>query len=85
MSDLDDRFDAAVSNSKTLPERPDNETLLKIYALFKQATVGDNTTKRPGFTDPVGRAKHDAWTKLKGTSSVDAKTQYADLIESLGG
>lgn len=85
MSDLDARFDAAVSNSKTLPERPDNETLLKIYALFKQATSGDNTTKRPGFTDPVGRAKHDAWTKVKGTSSEDAKTQYSDLIESLGG
>ena len=85
MSDLDARFDAAVNNSKTLPERPDNETMLKLYALFKQATVGDNTTKRPGFTDPVGRAKYDAWSKIKGTSNEDAKTQYSDLVESLGG
>ena len=85
MSDLDSRFDAAVENSKTLPERPDNETMLKIYSLFKQATVGDVNTKRPGFTDPVGRAKYDAWSKLKGTDSESAKSQYVDLIEGLGG
>ena len=83
MSDLQARFDAAVANSKKLSERPDNATLLKIYALYKQATVGDNTEKKPGFGDMVGRAKWDAWNGVKGTSKDDAMQQYVDLIESL--
>lgn len=83
MSKLDARFEAAVANSKKLSERPDNSTLLKIYGLYKQATVGDNTEKKPGFTDMVGRAKWDAWNQCKGTSADDAKQQYIDLIESL--
>lgn len=83
MSDLDDRFAAAAEASKTLPERPDNETLLKLYSLFKQGSVGDVQGKRPGFTDPVGRAKYDAWGKVKGMSQDDAKAAYADLVESL--
>ncbi len=83
MSKLDARFEAAVANSKKLSERPDNSTLLKIYGLYKQATVGDNTEKKPGFADMVGRAKWDAWNQCKGTSADDAKQQYIDLIESL--
>ena len=83
MSDLNDRFEAAVAQSKNLSERPDNATLLQIYALYKQATGGDNTEKKPSFSDMVGRAKWDAWEKLKGTSADDAKQQYVDLIESL--
>lgn len=83
MSDLQSRFDAAVANSKNLSERPDNATLLKIYGLYKQATSGDNTEKKPGFGDMVGRAKWDAWNGLKGTASDAAKQQYVDLIESL--
>ena len=83
MSDLTATFEAAVANSKTLSERPDNATLLKIYALYKQATEGDNEAKKPSFSDMVGRAKWDAWNKLSGTSSDDAKQQYIDLIESL--
>ena len=83
MSDLNTTFEAAVSNSKNLSERPDNATLLKIYALYKQGTVGDNTEKKPGFGDMVGRAKWDAWNSLKGTASDAAKQQYIDLIESL--
>ncbi len=83
MSDLQSRFDAAVANSKNLSERPDNATLLKIYALYKQATTGDNTEKKPGFGDMVGRAKWDAWNGLKGTSQGEAQQQYVDLIESL--
>ena len=83
MADLNATFEAAVANSKNLSERPDNVTLLKIYALYKQATAGDNTEKRPSFSDVVGRAKWDAWNKLSGTSSDDAKQQYIDLIESL--
>lgn len=83
MATLKAKFEAAVANSKNLSERPDNATLLKIYSLYKQATVGDNTEKKPGFTDLVGRAKWDAWDKLKGTDSKDAMQQYIDLIESL--
>lgn len=83
MADLKKTFEAAVANSKNLSERPDNNTLLKIYALYKQATVGDNTEKKPGFTDMVGRAKWDAWDKLKGTDVKAAMQQYVDLIESL--
>jgi diazepam-binding inhibitor (GABA receptor modulator, acyl-CoA-binding protein) len=83
MSDLKSRFDAAVAQSKNLSERPDNATLLKIYGLYKQGTVGDNTEKKPGFGDMVGRAKWDAWNGLKGTSQADAQQQYIDLIASL--
>ncbi len=83
MADLKKQFEAAVANSKNLSERPDNGTLLKIYALYKQATAGDNTEKKPGFTDMVGRAKWDAWNGFKGVDSKGAMQQYVDLIESL--
>ena len=83
MSDLKARFEQAVAESKQLPEKPDNMTLLKIYALYKQATAGDVDGKRPGFTDMVGRAKWDAWNGLKGTSADGAMQDYIDLIESL--
>jgi acyl-CoA-binding protein len=59
--------------------------LLKIYALFKQAANGDVSGERPGFTDMVGRAKYDAWERLKGTAQEDAMQQYVDLIEELKG
>ena len=80
---LKEQFDAAVADSKNLPERPDNMTLLKIYALFKQASSGDVEGSRPGFTDMVGRAKWDAWNELKGKGANDAMQEYVDLIESL--
>lgn len=83
MSDLKSRFDAAVTNSKKLSERPDNATLLKIYGLYKQATAGDVTEKKPGFGDMVGRAKWDAWNGFKGVSSEEAMERYVELIESL--
>ena len=83
MADLKAAFEAAVANSKNLSERPDNATLLKIYALYKQATAGDNAEKKPGFGDMVGRAKWDAWNACKGTSQDDAMQQYVDLIKSL--
>ncbi len=83
MSDLQTQFEAAVANSKSLSERPDNTTLLKIYGLYKQATAGDNTEKKPGFSDMVGRAKWEAWAGFKGVESDAAKQQYIDLIESL--
>lgn len=83
MASLKSKFDKAVKDSKALPEKPDNATLLKIYALFKQASNGDVEGKRPGFTDLVGRAKFDAWSALKGKSAEDAMQEYVDLIESL--
>jgi acyl-CoA-binding protein len=85
MSDLSTRFEQAVAESKTLPERPDNMTLLKLYALYKQASAGDVEGKRPGFTDMVGRAKWDAWNELKGTGRDDAMQQYIALVEDLKG
>jgi len=83
MSALKAAFDKAVTDSKNLSERPDNATLLKIYALYKQGSTGDNEEKKPSFSDMVARAKWDAWTKLKGTSQDDAMQQYVDLIEEL--
>ena len=80
---LQDDFDAAVANSRKLSERPDNQTMLKLYGLYKQASAGDNGEKKPGFSDMVGRAKWDAWNALKGTSQDDAKQQYIELVQSL--
>jgi len=84
MPDLKTRFEAAIAESKNLSERPDNATLLKLYALYKQASSGDNAEPRPGFSDMVARAKWEAWSGLKGTSSEIAMQQYIELIESLG-
>jgi diazepam-binding inhibitor (GABA receptor modulator, acyl-CoA-binding protein) len=83
MSDLKSRFDAAVAASKSLPERPDNATLLRLYALYKQGSSGDVDGKRPGFTDMVGRAKWDAWNEHKGKPPETAMQEYVELIESL--
>ena len=83
MADLKAQFDAAVAASKSLPDRPDNMTLLKLYALYKQASSGDVEGQRPGFTDMVGRAKWDAWNDAKGMGSDAAMQAYIDLIESL--
>jgi acyl-CoA-binding protein len=83
MSTLDEQFQQAVADSKQLPERPDNATLLKIYALYKQASEGDASGSRPGFGDMVGRAKWDAWNAQKGKSADEAKQDYVDLIEGL--
>ncbi|MFZ4651484.1 MAG: acyl-CoA-binding protein [Rubrivivax sp.] len=83
MANLKEAFEAAVAASKSLAERPDNMTLLKIYALYKQASAGDVEGKRPGFTDMVGRAKFDAWAELRGQSTDQAMQAYIDLIESL--
>ena len=83
MTNLTANFEAAVANSKNLSERPDNATMLKLYALYKQGTAGDNAEKKPGFSDMVGRAKWDAWNGMKGTTNDAAKQQYIDLVESL--
>jgi diazepam-binding inhibitor (GABA receptor modulator, acyl-CoA-binding protein) len=83
MANLKAAFEKAVADSKKLPEKPDNMTLLKIYALYKQATAGDVEGKRPGFADMVGRAKWDAWAGVKGKPADEAMQEYVDLIESL--
>lgn len=80
---LQEQFNQALADSKNLSERPDNMTLLKIYALYKQGSTGDATGDRPGMTDFVGRAKFDAWAGLKGTTQEVAMQQYIDLINSL--
>ncbi len=84
-NDLQSKFEAAVAASKTLKQRPDNETLLKLYSLYKQATDGDVSGKRPGMLDMVGRAKYDAWAALQGTSGDAAMKEYVALVKKLGG
>ena len=83
MSDLQVCFEDSVARSKTLSERPDNTTLLKLYACYKQATAGDVEGKRPGFTDMAGRAKYDAWASVKGTPRDAAMSQYIALVDVL--
>ena len=80
---LQDQFTQAQADSKSLPERPDNMTMLKMYALFKQGSKGDASGERPGFTDMIGRAKFDAWDALKGTAQENAMQQYIDLVDGL--
>ena len=80
---LQTRFEQALADSKNLDDRPDNMTLLKMYALYKQASIGDADGARPGFTDMVGRAKWDAWDALRSVEKDDAMQQYVDLIEGL--
>ena len=82
---LQEQFAQAQAESKNLPERPDNMTLLKMYALYKQGSSGDASGERPGMTDFVNRAKFDAWAALNGTSQDDAMQQYIDLVEELKG
>ena len=83
MSDLQAQFEAAAAAAQNLSKRPDNDTLLKLYSLYKQATTGDVQGKRPGFTNPVGRVKYDAWKKIKGLGQEDAMQQYVDLVRGL--
>lgn len=83
MSDLEERFEQASEDVQDLPERPSNDDLLKLYALYKQATEGDVSGKRPGFTDFKGRAKYDAWADRKGMDREEATQQYIALVERL--
>jgi acyl-CoA-binding protein len=85
MSDIETRFEQAAQAAKSLPERPADEVLLKLYALYKQGAVGDVTGDKPGFFDFVGVAKYEAWEKLAGVPQDDARQQYVDLVKSLGG
>jgi diazepam-binding inhibitor (GABA receptor modulating acyl-CoA-binding protein) len=83
---LKENFESAVAASKTLPAKPDNDTLLKLYSLFKQANDGDAPEKGDyGMFDFVAKAKHDAWLKYKGLSEEEAMQQYIDLVTRLKG
>jgi len=84
-SDLKQQFEQAAIDVKDLSERPDNDTLLRLYALYKQGSEGDVSGDKPGFFDFVGTAKYEAWGKLKGTASDDAMKKYVDLVKKLRG
>ncbi|MDQ3205658.1 MAG: acyl-CoA-binding protein [Pseudomonadota bacterium] len=83
MSDLKCAFEQAKQDVQSLPERPDNETLLRLYGLYKQGAEGDVSGAKPGFFDFVGTAKYDAWAKLQGTSQDEAMGQYIALVDKL--
>ena len=85
MSDLKAKFEKATADAHKLKQKPDNDTLLKLYALYKQGSVGDVTGKRPGMMDFKGRAKYDAWGKLQGTSQKKAMEDYIALVTKLQG
>ena len=85
MADLQQQFEQAARDIKTLAERPDNDTMLRLYALYKQGSEGDVKGDKPGFFDFVGAAKYEAWEKLRGTSRDQAKKKYVDLVKKLVG
>jgi diazepam-binding inhibitor (GABA receptor modulating acyl-CoA-binding protein) len=85
MSTLQDQFAQAQTDVNSLSSRPDNHTMLKLYALFKQATKGDVGGDKPGSFDFVARAKYDAWEAIKGTAGNEAMQRYIDLVKSLRG
>ena len=83
MADLKSSFEQASKAIQGLSERPDNDTLLRLYAFYKQGSEGDVSGDKPGFFDFVGTAKYEAWAKLKGTSQEDAQKKYVDLVKKL--
>jgi diazepam-binding inhibitor (GABA receptor modulator, acyl-CoA-binding protein) len=83
MNDLQREFDQAATDIKRLGERPDNDTLLRLYALYKQGIDGDVHGCDPGFFDFIGTAKKEAWTLLKGMSRDEAQRQYIALVRQL--
>ena len=84
--DLQKQFEEAVSNSKTLGEKPSNDVLLQLYSLYKQSTVGDVNTEPPSNPfDFVNKAKYDGWSALKGKSKETAMQEYIDLVNNLKG
>ena len=82
---VSDKFEDAQRRVKALPSAPGNDTLLELYALYKQATSGDVSGSRPGMMDFKGRAKYDAWAKKKGTTKEQAMEAYVALVSSLSG
>lgn len=86
MMELKEQFEKAAKESKELPSKPDNETLLKLYSLYKQGTEGDVSTDPPSNPfDFVNKAKYEAWTSLKGKTKEEAMQEYVALVEKLKG
>ncbi|HVO60844.1 MAG TPA: acyl-CoA-binding protein [Terriglobales bacterium] len=83
MSTIKEQFEQAQTAVNSLASRPENDTMLKLYALYKQATKGDVSGERPGGFDFVARAKYDAWSEVQGTSANEAMTQYVELVKNL--
>ncbi|MGN6235091.1 acyl-CoA-binding protein [Dyella sp.] len=83
MSDLQHAFEQAAQDIKRLGTRPDNDTLLKLYALFKQGSDGDVQGPQPGFFDFIGTAKYEAWAQLRGVDRDEAQRRYIALVEQL--
>lgn len=84
--DLKEQFEQAAADSKSLSEKPSNETLLQLYSLYKQGSVGDINTDPPSNPfDFVNKAKHEAWAALKGKTTADAMKEYIDLVKKLKG
>ena len=83
MSDLQAQFEQASQDVNQLSARPDTQTLLRLYALYKQGSVGDVTGDKPSMTDMVGFAKWSAWNKLKGQTQVQEQQAYIDLVNEL--
>ncbi|HEX4853229.1 MULTISPECIES: acyl-CoA-binding protein [Arenimonas] len=85
MADLKEQFQKAAQDVMNLAERPDNDTMLRLYGLYKQGSEGDVSGPKPGFFDFVGTAKYEAWEKLAGTKPEDAMKKYVDLVKKLRG
>ena len=84
--DIKEQFEKAITDSKSLSEKPDNETLLQLYSLYKQSTEGDVNGEAPSNPfDFVNKAKYDAWAALKGKTSEDSMQQYVELVNKLKG
>ena len=83
MSDLANAFEQASQDAQQLASRPDNQTLLRMYALYKQGSIGDVTGDKPSMTDMVAFAKWSAWNKVKGMTNAEAQQAYVDLVEDL--
>lgn len=83
MSDLQREFRQAAEDVQGLGKRPDNDTLLKLYALYKQGSEGDTQDPQPGFFDFIGTAKYEAWAQLRGTPRDEAMRRYIDLVRQL--
>ena len=85
MADLKEQFQTAAQDVMSLADRPDNDTMLRLYGLYKQGSEGDVSGPKPGFFDFVGTAKYEAWEKLAGTKPEDAMKKYVDLVKKLRG
>jgi len=83
MSELEEKFESAKKRVMQLPEKPPNEIMLQLYALNKQATIGDVNIEKPAMFDFIAQAKYNAWCSKKNMAKEEAQQQYIDLVNSL--